>query len=223
MASEWRNPRYDIKREAPRRFDQALTVSMGLVVMVFLTNQRFDLRAYEPDRSFAAIEVEEIPETVQLRQPPAPQRPQIPIATESEDIPDDVTIMDTDLDLDAPPPPPPPPPGSRTGIREESPIFMVWEEAPQLIKMVTPTYPKLARQANVTGRVYLQIVVDEEGNVIDAQVVASNPAGIFEDAAITAVMQWKYKPARQRDLPIRVRMGQAVDFVLTDITRPPPD
>ncbi len=217
MASEWRNPRYDIRREARQRFDQAMTVSLGVVVLVFLTNQRFQLNVERTAGQFSAIEIEEIPETVQLRQPPAPQRPQIPIATESEDIPEDVTIMDTELDLDAPPLPPPPPPGARTGHLEESPVFMVWEEAPQLIKMVTPVYPRLARQANVTGRVYLQIIVDEEGNVLDAQVVAANPADIFNEAAITAVLQWKYKPARQRDRPIKVTMGQLVEFVLTDI------
>ena len=217
MASEWRNPRFDIRREARRRFDQALTVSLGMVVLVFLTSQRFHLSIERTAGQFSAIEIEDIPETVQLRQPPAPQRPQIPIATESEDIPEDVTIRDTDLDLDSAPPLPPPPPGARTGRMEESPVFMVWEEAPQLIKMVTPVYPRLARQANVTGRVHLRIIVDEEGNVIDAQVVAAKPADIFNEAAITAVLQWKYKPARQRDRPIKVTMGQLVEFVLTDV------
>jgi protein TonB len=217
MASEWRNPRFDIRREAQRRFDQALTISLGVVVLVFLTNQDFHWDVDQTAGQFSAIEVEEIPETVQLRQPPAPQRPQIPIATESEDIPEDVTIMDTELDLDAPPLPPPPPPGARTGRMDDSPVFMAWEEAPQLIKMVTPVYPRLARQANITGRVSLQIIVDEEGNVLDAQVVAANPAEIFNEAAITAVLQWKYKPARQREQPIKVIMGQLVEFVLTDV------
>jgi protein TonB len=216
MAAGWRNPRFDLKEKSKSVFDQALALSLGLITMTFLTYRSFEVRAVEVDHSFEAIALEDIPETVQLKKPPPPQRPQIPIATESEDIPDDVTIMDTDLDLEAPPPPPPPPPGARQR-QEDSPIFMAWEEAPQLIKMVSPEYPPIARKAGVEGRVHLQIVVDEEGNVIDAQVVLAQPAGIFEDSAIKAILQWKFKPARQRDRAIKVQMGQRMDFSLKDI------
>ena len=49
-------------------------------------------------------------ETKQERRPPPPMRPVVPIATDSPDVPDDVTIEDTDIDLSAledllPPPP----------------------------------------------------------------------------------------------------------------------
>ncbi len=216
MAAGWRNPRFDLKEKSKSVFDQSLALSLGLITMTFLTYRSFEVRAVEIDHSFEAIELEEIPETVQLKKPPPPQRPQIPIATESEDIPEDVTIMDTELDLDAPPPPPPPPPGARQR-KEDSPIFMAWEEAPQLIKMVTPEYPPIARKAGVEGCVHLQIVVDEEGNVIDAQVVLAQPTGIFEAAAIKAILQWKFKPAKQRDRAIKVQMGQRMDFSLKEI------
>ena len=216
MAAGWRNPRFDLKEKSKNVFDQAMALSLGLITMTFLTYQTFEVRVVEMDHSFEAIELEEIPETVQLKKPPPPQRPQIPIATESEDIPEDVTIMDTDLDLDAPPPPPPPPPGARQR-QEDSPIFMAWEEAPQLIKMVTPEYPEIARKAGVEGQVIMQIVVDEEGNVLQADVVFAQPAGIFEEAAIKAMLQWKFKPAKQRDKAIKVRMGQRMDFSLKDI------
>jgi protein TonB len=216
MAAGWRNPRFDLKEKSKNVFDQAMALSLGLITMTFLTYQTFEVRAVEMDHEFEAIEIEEIPETIQLKKPPPPQRPQIPIATESEDIPEDVTIMDTDLDLDAPPPPPPPPPGARQR-QEDSPIFMAWEEAPQLIKMVTPEYPEIARKAGVEGQVIMQIVVDEEGNVLQADVVFAQPAGIFEEAAIKAMLQWKFKPAKQRDKAIKVRMGQRMDFSLKDI------
>ena len=221
MASGWRNPRHDLKLQASTVFEQSLALSLGLITMTFLTYQSFEVRAVELDHSFESIEMEEIPETVQLKKPPPPQRPQIPIATESEDIPEDVTITDTELDLDAPPPPPPPPPGARQR-QEESPIFFAWEEAPELIRstQVIPEYPPIARKAGVEGRVQLLIVVDEEGNVIDAQVVFANPPGIFEEAAIKAIMQWKFKPAKQRDKPIKVQMGWPIEFTLKGVIPP---
>ena len=214
MASGWRNPNHDLKEQSKTVFEQSVALSLALVTMVFLTYQSFDVQAYQGSGETDIFEMEDIPETQQLKKPPPPQRPQIPIATESEDIPDDVTIMDTELDLDAPPPPPPPPPGARQS--DESPIFMAYEEAPVLTKLVKPKYPDIARKAGVEGKVFMTIVVDEKGNVIDAQVIVAQPPGIFEDAALEAIFQWKYKPARQRDKPIKVRVGQAMEFTLKD-------
>jgi protein TonB len=94
---------------------------------------------------------------------------------------------------------------------------MAWEEAPELIKMVKPRYPEIARKAGVEGKVVLQIVVDERGNVLEAIVILGQPPEIFNTAAIEAIMQWKFKPAKQRDKAIKVRMGQQMEFSLQDI------
>ncbi len=214
MATAWRNPRFDLKLQSKTVLEQATALALALCTMVFLTYRTFEVQAYEGSGETEIISVEDIPETHQLKKPPPPQRPQIPIPTESEDVPEDVTIMDTELDLTAPPPPPPPPPG-RAG--DESLIFMAWEEAPELIKMVKPRYPEIARKAGVEGRVVLQIVVDEKGNVLEAVPIVAVPPGIFEEAAIEAMMQWKFKPAKQRDKAIKVRMGQTMEFTLKDI------
>jgi len=219
MATQWRNPKYDIREESKTVLLQGLTLSVALVMMTFLTYQSFEVHAYEGDGTTEVVNIEDIPETEQLKKPPPPQRPQIPVATESEDIPEDVTIMDTDVDLDAPPPPPPPPPGSGRG--QESPIFFAWEEAPELRKIVHPEYPEIARKAGVEGKVVLKIVVDELGNVISAEIVIEEPVGIFGQAAIEAVMQYKFKPAKQRDKAIKVQMGHTIIFTLQN-TKPPP-
>lgn len=216
MAAGWRSPKKDLSEQSPKVFDQALALTMALFALVFLTYKQLDVQAYEGSGEQKILNIQDIPETEQLKKPPPPQRPQIPIATEDEDIPDDVTIVDTEVDMSAPPPPPPPPPGA-SGERQ---IFITYEEAPVLLKMVQPKYPDIAKKAGVEGRVTLQIVVDEEGNVQDALVVLAIPAGIFEEAAIEAVMQWKFKPARQRDKPVAVYVGQNIEFTLRQ--KPPP-
>ena len=220
MATGWRNPRHDLSEKSKTVLEQAVALSRALITLVFLTYETFEVQAYEGSGETQIIAIEDIPETEQLKKPPPPQRPQIPVATESEDIPEDVTIMDTEIDLDAPPPPPPPPPGA--GRREESPIFWAWEVAPELRKIVKPEYPEIARKAGVEGHVYLTIVVDEKGDVISAEVLVAEPAGIFGQAAIEAVLQYKFKPAMQRDKPIKVQMGHRIIFTLTD-SKPPPD
>ena len=211
MAAGWRNPRYDLKEQDGAVFEQALALSFALCAMVFLTYQTFEAQAYQGSGEMRTIQLEQIPETQQLQRPPPPQRPQIPIATEDESIPDDVTIMQTDIDLTAPPPPPPPPPGRQ---QVEPQIFVAFDKAPVLIKRVEPVYPEIAKKAGVSGQVILLVVVDEQGNVAEAEVFAASPPNIFEQAALDAVVQFKFEPALQRDRPVRVRIRQTIDFVM---------
>lgn len=219
MASHWRNPRYDLKRRSQTILDQSLALSLGLVTLVLLTSRRLEVRQPSPTGGLEVIQVQEIPETRQLRMPAAPARPQIPIATMSEDVPEDVTIMDTMVDLDLPVAPFPSaarvPAGSAPGTTGEA--SLVWDEAPQLVRMVTPEYPETARKAGVEGRVDLSVVVDERGQVVTADVVTAVPTGIFEEAARQAVMKWRYRPARMRGQAIRARLGQTVYFSFSDI------
>lgn len=57
---------------------------------------------------------------------------------------------------------------------------------------VEPVYPPEARSSKVEGWVELGMQVDEDGNVTHAEVLSSRPAGVFDDAAMAAVMQWRY-------------------------------
>lgn len=217
MASEWRNPRYDIKKQAGTVFEQALSLSLALVTLLFLTSRTLTIDENSAPGGMEVIQIEDIPITDQLRVPPAPSRPQIPIPTASEDIPEDVTIMDTALDLEMSVPQLTGPPGiggSPDGGPGRSRVYTAWEEPPELMRMVTPTYPPEAHRKNIEGRVALTIVVDERGHVIDASVVLSTPSGIFDAAAVDAIMLWKFRPAKFRNQPIRVRLNQTVTFSL---------
>lgn len=218
MATGWRNPRFDVQEESKVALEQAFSLSVALVVLLFLTYRSFDVQAYEGSGQTEIISIQQIPETEQLKRPPPPQRPQIPVATESDDIPEDVTIVDTELDLTLAPPPTPPPPNQGVSRTEESPVFVTWEEEPVLKKQVIPDYPRIAREAGVEGFVIVKVTIDEKGNVIAAEPVVASPAGVgFEEEAIKAIMKWKYEPARQRDVAIKVALAQRVDFVLKNI------
>jgi len=114
-----------------------------------------------------------------------------------------------------PPPPPPPPPYPRErAARTESPIFLAWEEPPEPIKRVLPEYPAQAVRDSIEGRVIMNVVINEEGDVIEATVVTAVPPEIFNQAAIAAMMQWKFKPAKQRNHPIKVRLAYPIEFRL---------
>ena len=74
---------------------------------------------------------------------------------------------------------------------------------PVIIKKVEPSYPDIARLARIEGKVILQAVINKEGNVNEVTVLrSSNP--MFNDSAIDAVKQWKYKPAFQNGRPVAI-------------------
>ncbi|MCW1923179.1 TonB family protein [Luteolibacter arcticus] len=60
-------------------------------------------------------------------------------------------------------------------------------------RMPKPSYPSGARSAGLTGRVTVLFSVDERGYVVSTSVTSStNP--IFNEAALSAVRRWKFRP-----------------------------
>lgn len=69
---------------------------------------------------------------------------------------------------------------------------------PTLINQVAPAYPPAAQATGLAGRVVVEIVIDEHGDVTNARVVqCTNP--IFNQAALDAVRRWKYSIPRSDD------------------------
>ena len=55
-------------------------------------------------------------------------------------------------------------------------------------------YPPKARRYKYIGQVIVKFGLDETGNVTDPFVVASEPPGVFERAALSHVKTYKYQP-----------------------------
>lgn len=81
-------------------------------------------------------------------------------------------------------------------------------------------YPAAARAAGVEGRVTVRYDITVQGRVVNAVVVAAEPAGVFEDAALSAVNTWRFRPAlaRGEPVPARGRVSEVV-FRLGDEQR----
>ncbi len=80
-------------------------------------------------------------------------------------------------------------------------------------------YPESARREGVQGQVVLQFVVDEEGRVVDPEVLRS-PAPVLARAALEAVRGSRFTPGSHRGRPVKVRFAVPITFRLTD---PAPD
>lgn len=57
-----------------------------------------------------------------------------------------------------------------------------------------PQYPQDARDGGQPGWVAVQYDVTTEGSVANASIFASSPEGLFDEAALAAVNQWRYPP-----------------------------
>lgn len=84
---------------------------------------------------------------------------------------------------------------------------------PVLLEKVAPSYPRVARQAGLGGRVTVRAVIAPDGGVESVEVFSStNP--LFNDAAVEAVRKWRYRPALMNGRPVRVYFSVVVDFLV---------
>jgi TonB family protein len=96
--------------------------------------------------------------------------------------------------------------------------FVIVEQMPELIGGLasiqqTLRYPELAKRAGIEGRVFVQFIVDEQGNVVDPEVVRGVGSGL-DAAALDAVRGARFKPGVQRGQAVRVRMSLPITFRL---------
>lgn len=85
--------------------------------------------------------------------------------------------------------------------------------APEIIKKSTPIYPEECKSEKLTGRVVLEVIITEQGNVSAVSIINS-PDGRLSEAATNAVTQWKFKPARLNNEPIQVAYVLTFSFNL---------
>ena len=82
-----------------------------------------------------------------------------------------------------------------------------------VVRQVAPKYPLVWRSAGLNGKVQLIFIVNEKGRPEEVQVVEASDAA-FGEAAVEAVKQWRYKPVKVADKPVRVAVVQVLTFNL---------
>ena len=102
---------------------------------------------------------------------------------------------------------------------EQQDHYVVVEQMPELIGGINGLhamvrYPEIARKANVEGRVVVQFIVDENGDVHDAEVLRGIGAGLDEEATRVVMEEAKFNPGRQRGRAVPVRMSLPIVFKL---------
>ena len=220
----------ELQQSAKRYMVRALMGAAAAWVLVYLlsfgTNYLLAHRPHEtsvivvPYRELAApppLTDKAPPPKVELAQAAAPPTAAAPVPVPDAEAPPEQTIAtqeqiaqatgsvgDTKGDIVVAPP-----------SDDELPQFGQYvyvEELPEAITKVPPTYPDLAREANVDGTVMVQALVGKDGRVKDTRVVKSIP--MLDASALAAVKQWVFKPALSNNKPVAVWVAVPVRFSL---------
>ena len=104
--------------------------------------------------------------------------------------------------------PPQLPPPYRESTRE-----VTLPETVPLVQ-VPPRYPRRAARLQIEGFVIVEFTITPDGNVVEPVVVESRPPRVFDQAALQAIVQWRFEPRVERGQAVESRVKQRIEFSL---------
>lgn len=86
------------------------------------------------------------------------------------------------------------------------------DSKPRVVSRGPLEYPPEAAKKQIKGYVVVNMLIGKDGSVETAKVIASSPAGVFDDAALRGVRSWRFAPAKYKGAPVKVWAKQKVRF-----------
>jgi len=86
------------------------------------------------------------------------------------------------------------------------------DSKPRVISRAPLEYPPAAAKKRIKGYVVVNLLIGKDGSVELAKVIASSPAGVFDQAALRGVRSWRFAPAKYKGNPVKVWAKQKVRF-----------
>ncbi len=212
-----KNPEISLERKKGFFFQVGLLVAL-LIVFVAFEWKSYDKVEYNLGQlNLDDLEEEIIPITerkIEQKPPPPPPPEVIEIVEDEVEIEEELEIEDTESDED-----------EMIEIEEESDdeFFMVVENMPEfpggdlgLMKYIQKNvkYPPIAKEYNITGKVYVSFIVDKSGLVTNVKVVRGVDKNLDAEAVRVVKSLPKYKPGKQRGKPVRVMFTIPINFTL---------
>ena len=210
----------DLRKQYPLYVEIGLVLSLALLIVAFRADfsneSSFQVQMEEQE----TVDMKQIQQTQQEKEPPPPPKPPVP-----QEVPNNEVIENQDVDFDASldmderlDTSQGPPQDEEEEEEEEQEIFMVVENQPELVGGMkalqqSVEYPEFAKKAGIEGRVIVQFVVNEQGDVQDPK-VTRGVHKLLNEEAIRAVKEQKFKPGKQRGQAVKVQMSLPVTFRL---------
>ena len=223
-----KNPKADLENR------RGLYLEIGLVVVLVAVLVAFNVKSYDKEEKAqverqVSEEQEEIiiqTKTEELPPPPPPEQPEV--STEFEVVEDDAEIK-TELVVNAEVTDETkniaitPVKIEQEEEEEDVQIFTVVENDPEfpggmeaLYKYLRDNikYPQLARDNNITGKVYVTFVVERDGSIANPRILKDIGGGCGQEAIRVVKSMPKWTPGKQRGKAVRVQFNLPVSFNL---------
>ncbi len=212
-----KNPEISLEKKKGMFFQIGLVATL-IIVLVAFEWKSYDKVEYNLGQlNLDDMEEEIIPITKQEEKPPPPPPPPpeiIEIIEDDEEIENEVEVEDTESDEDV-----------EIEIEEEDDdeFFMVVENMPEfpggdlgLMKYIQKNvkYPPIAKEYNITGKVYVSFIVDKSGSVTNVKIVRGVDKNLDAEAVRVVKSLPKYKPGKQRGKAVRVMFTIPINFTL---------
>ncbi|KAB1063395.1 energy transducer TonB [Salibacter halophilus] len=217
-----KNPEVDINKKRNLFFFVGFVFALGMVLVAFEW-KIFEETKTQLGQLDIQMEEEEMIPITQRKPPPPPPPPKqqiLEIVEDDEEIEEELEIESTEIDenteiefVETP----------EEEVVEEPEIFQVVEDPPQfpggeeeLFKYLGKSiqYPPMAKDAGVSGVVYVTFVVNEDGSISDVEVLRGIGAGCDKEAIRVVENMPKWKPGKQRGKSVKVQFNLPIRFTL---------
>lgn len=196
----------DLKESYPTYLKLGILIALLILIAGFLLAPTYTPHPYVPKVEKPVQLTELPPELKSIEEPPPIAKPELPVEAETEEEVEKTTIAKTEFTGFEKAPPPP---------DIVTPDFVPYDTPPEPVRLVKPNYPDIARKAGIEGFVILKLLVDVDGSVLDAKVLQSLNK-VCDEEAVKAAKASLFRPAKQRDKPVRVWVAFPVQFTLRD-------
>lgn len=96
-------------------------------------------------------------------------------------------------------------------VRETEPeSASKYDVPPQLKSKIKPVYPEEAKQAGIKGKVYIKVYIDKDG--VAKETIILQGIDELNDAAVEAVKEARYGPAKLKGKPVGVWVNLSLEF-----------
>jgi protein TonB len=188
--------------------ERSFIISIVIISLIFYLFPVFEVGTKLMAELPNVIEPIKIPPTKHPEKINKPDKPQIPVQSEDDELLDHVDIDFLEMkknwfieDIKAP----------VDDTTEEYPFYAV-SKKPAPIKKVKPVYPEIAQKAGVEGIVVVEVLIGTDGKVVEAKIFKSIP--MLDHAALEAARMFLFSPGEQRDRRVKVRMTIPFSFSL---------
>jgi TonB family protein len=103
-----------------------------------------------------------------------------------------------------------------TAAREQRDFYKNIASAASLkrTREVSPVYPREAERDGTEGWVQVEFTIAPDGSTHDLRISKSEPAEVFDKAALDSVSKWRFQPILRNGAPVAQRAMLQVKFVL---------